>query len=188
MICYTQAKRYCREDISLIENYDKAMADDSQTWEIHHKLETHKYKDRSRTEWIRRDEDVSVQELKAFDVYYNRPAKELIFMSIVEHKRLHAEGRRGHIIVSEETRRRMSEAAKRRKTPPFTEEHKQKIRDALKGRIISDETKKKISETLKGQTLSEDTRRKISEKLKGKKRSEEARHHMSEAQKKRFAK
>ena len=30
-------KKYCCEDPSLIENYDKAIADTTQTWEIHHR-------------------------------------------------------------------------------------------------------------------------------------------------------
>lgn len=39
MICldYRHAKLWCCEDISKIENYDKAIADKTQTWVCHHK-------------------------------------------------------------------------------------------------------------------------------------------------------
>ena len=38
MICET-VKKFCSEDPSLIENYDLAIADETQTWECHHRLE-----------------------------------------------------------------------------------------------------------------------------------------------------
>lgn len=59
MINIGSTKAYCKDDITKIENYEKAIADKTQTWAIHHRLETHKYKDRNRKEWVRRDEDVS---------------------------------------------------------------------------------------------------------------------------------
>ena len=39
MINVNQAKAYCCEDISLIENYEQALNDKTQTWDCHHKLE-----------------------------------------------------------------------------------------------------------------------------------------------------
>ena len=39
MINEYQAKRYCKEDLSKIENYDKAIADTSQIWDCHHRTE-----------------------------------------------------------------------------------------------------------------------------------------------------
>lgn len=36
---YKRFKKYCCEDISLIENYEKAVNDKTQTWCCHHKLE-----------------------------------------------------------------------------------------------------------------------------------------------------
>ena len=38
MINEKQARRYCCEDISLIENYAKAMAS-GELWECHHRIE-----------------------------------------------------------------------------------------------------------------------------------------------------
>ena len=40
MISKRSAKAYCRDDISLIENYDKAIADKTQVWDCHHRRET----------------------------------------------------------------------------------------------------------------------------------------------------
>lgn len=39
MVNEKYAKSYCKEDISKIENYDKAIADTTQTWECHHRDE-----------------------------------------------------------------------------------------------------------------------------------------------------
>lgn len=79
---------------------------------------------------------------------------------------------------SEETKLKMSELAKNRKTSiggwnkglKMSDEFKEKISQISKGRIISDETKKKISESNKGKKrtpMSNETKLKISEKKKG---------------------
>ena len=39
MIMEYNAKQYCCEDITLIENYDKAIADETQVWDCHHRDE-----------------------------------------------------------------------------------------------------------------------------------------------------
>jgi len=60
-------------------------------------------------------------------------------------------------VISEESKRKMSEAKKGRKLRLGTlhsEESKRKMSKASKGRIISEETKKKISKTLKGRKKS----------------------------------
>ena len=67
--------RYCCEDLSLIENYEKAINDTTQTWHCHHCLET--------------DSFLTRDELKKQDLYYNRPASELIFLTPSEHHSLH---------------------------------------------------------------------------------------------------
>lgn len=71
-------KRYCNEDKSLIENYELAKADNFKGWCIHHKLE-HPSDDI----WV------SIQELIDKNLYYNRPASELIFMRLSDHTALH---------------------------------------------------------------------------------------------------
>ena len=73
MICEYNVKKFCKDDISLIENYDKAIYDKEQTWDCHH----------------RREILISKNDLIENDEYYNRPAGELIFLTKSEHMALH---------------------------------------------------------------------------------------------------
>lgn len=75
MIDEKHARRLCLEALSLIENYDKAVADKNETWDIHHRRET--------------DEGLSGRELLRRKEYFHRPACELIFLKHGEHSRLH---------------------------------------------------------------------------------------------------
>lgn len=107
-------------------------------------------------------------------------------------------GEGGHVPeISEETRRKLSEAKKGKSSPwmhrPKSDETKQKLSKSHKGKIISEEQKRKISETLKGRTssrkgchLSEETRQKMSEAKKGKVFSEEHKRKISESGKRRW--
>ena len=99
MISKQSAKAYCIEDISLIENYDKAIADKSCVWHCHHRRET----------------IFSRKDLIEIGEYYNRPACELIFLTKSEHHRLRNLGEHH----SEETRKKMSEAMKGENNPRF---------------------------------------------------------------------
>ena len=89
---------------------------------------------------------------------------------------------------SEETRRKMSETLKGKKSHLYgkhlSEEHKKKISDANKGKKRSEEQKKQISDVHKGKKLSEDTRRKMSKARKGEKNHFYGKHHSEEAKKK----
>ena len=76
MIDLYRAKKYCKDDISLIENYDKAI-NSTERWVIHHKLE------------LRDDYKNTVNDLILMNLYYNRPAEELIFLSNKEHTSYH---------------------------------------------------------------------------------------------------
>lgn len=116
-------KCYCRTP-ELIENYEAAVADTTQTWQCHHRLETHN------SDGERRLVDISREELIALDMYFDRPPEELIFLTESEHKRLHLKGK---------------------KRPQISEETKRKISEALKGKRLSEETKKKMRQSLKGQ-------------------------------------
>ena len=174
MISEYYAKSYCKEDISLIENYDKAIADTTQLWHCHHRRET----------------IYSRSGLIEIGEYYNRPACELIFLTPNEHHRLHTLGKN----LSEEIRKKMSESLKGR---TFSAETRKKISEKLKGEKCyifgkhhSEETRKKISESNKGEknpffgkSLSEETRKKLSEAHKGKNHSAEARKKMSDVHK-----
>ena len=184
MINEKYAKKYCRDDLSKIENYEKAIADTTQTWDLHHRLEL----------TLDGEFALSREQLKMHDMYYNRPYYELIFLTPSEHRRLHG------INVSDETRKKMSEANKgrtfseetRRKMSEshknMSEETRRKLSEAQKGRTCSDETRKKISDAKKGKKFSEEHRRKISEAIKGRTCSDETRRKMSEAAKRRWAK
>ena len=128
MIDTYRAKKFCKEDLSKIENYDKAIADTTQVWHCHHRTEI----------WWH----CSRQELIDNECYYGRKACELIFLTPAEHKSLHSKGK----IVSEETRRKISEAQKGK---PRSKESIKKRSETVKGRHLSEETKKKISEARK---------------------------------------
>ena len=125
MIDVYRAKKFCKEDISKIENYNKAISDTTQTWHCHHRTEI----------WW----NCSKQDLIENECYYNRKACELIFLTPEEHVKLHHKNK----IVSEETKQKMSKAQK--------------------GKPRSVESIRKRSETVKGRPLSEERRRKISE-------------------------
>lgn len=75
-------RKYCI-NIEQVENYELAKADNFINWDIHHRLETHN------SDGERRLVDLMADELKALDMYYNRPASELIFLKHKEHIQLH---------------------------------------------------------------------------------------------------
>ena len=166
----------------LIENYEKAVNDTTQTWQCHHRLETHN------SDGERRLVDISGSELIALGMYFDRPPEELIFMTELEHKHLHNAGKPGTFTGkhhseevkgrisesnkgkhrSEESRRRYSKAKKGKKFGPCSEEHKRKISEALKGKPKSEEHKRHMSEVRKGKPCSEESKKKRSESEKGK--------------------
>ena len=122
-------KQVCKDDPSLIENYDKAINDDTQMWVLHHRLEL----------TLDGEYAHSVEELKRLDMYYHRPYYELIFLTKSDHQILHAhdkyrktlsESLRGHE-VSTETRKKLSNAHTGRK---LSNEHKEKLSKAHMGK------------------------------------------------------
>lgn len=75
---------YCiPEQIEQIENYWLAKESNFDGWHIHHRLETHN------SDGEKRLVNLSREELIALDMYYNRPANELVFLTISEHMKLH---------------------------------------------------------------------------------------------------
>lgn len=72
-------KKYCNDAICLIENYYIALQDNFKGWCIHHRLELH-------PDYSVRFTSVS---LKKLNLYYNRPARELIFLRTEEHSSMH---------------------------------------------------------------------------------------------------
>ena len=95
MIYLKNVKKFCKDDISLIENYDKAIADKTQVWQCHHRRET----------------IFSKPDLIEIGEYYNRPACELIFLTPADHHRLHNNGNSNPMFGkhhSAEARKKMS--------------------------------------------------------------------------------
>ena len=149
-------KNFCNEDLSLIENYEKAIEDKEQTWDCHHRKGT----------------IVSKKELIEKNEYYNRPASELIFLPKKEHISLHKKGKQ----CSDETKRKISAAKQGKpswnKGKPLSEEAKRKMSIAHKGKTSflgkhhTEEAKRKMSESLRGKHLSEEHKRKVAESRK----------------------
>ena len=83
MINKYKAKRFCSEDISLIENYQEAIADEERTWDIHHRRECD---ENGRTLFTKK-------QLIEMNLYVKRPASELIFVTRSMHWKLHREQR-----------------------------------------------------------------------------------------------
>ena len=153
MISEYYEKWFCCEDISKIDNYEEAI-NSPDRWECHHRLESHNSDGDLRKAFLSREE------LKALDMYYHRPASELIFMTQYSHRSLHNVKEHNPQFgkcASEETRRKMSEARRgerngmfghknpslsqlniSRRGKPLSEEHKQK----LKGRTAWNKGKK----------------------------------------------
>lgn len=136
MISKKQAEKFCRDNIAKIENYDKAIADTTQTWDCHHRDEV---KILPCGIEVRR----SREELIENGRYYNCPANELIFLTKAEHSRLHGKGNQNTkgIHWSEEHRRKISESMKGKQNS--------------KGCKLSEETRQKMSDARKGNTMSE---------------------------------
>lgn len=116
--------RYCSEDLSHIENYDKAIADDKHLWVCHHRNEI------CLANQSRLDRGITTyRQLIADGMYWHRPACELIFLRHDEHLRLHHNGK----IVSEDTRRKLAHIAS--------------------GENLSDETRRRMSASAKARCL-----------------------------------
>ena len=81
MINENSAKRFCSEDIALIENYQEAISDEEKMWDIHHRRECD---ENGRTLFTRK-------QLIEMNLYFKRPASELIFVTKAMHLKLHRE-------------------------------------------------------------------------------------------------
>lgn len=103
---------------------NKAIADTSQTWDIHHRLE------------LTLDGEFahSKAELIRLGMYFQRPYFELIFLTHTEHQRLHMQS------LSAETLKKMSEASKGENNSMYgkhlSADARQKISVANKGKHV----------------------------------------------------
>lgn len=118
MINENYAKSYCRDDISLIENYSKAIADTAQIWHCHHRRKT----------------IYSRLGLLEIGEYYNRPACELIFLTKSDHNKVHHLGKP----LSEDTCKKISESLNGKpawnKGKHHSAEARKKMSDTMKGK------------------------------------------------------
>ena len=110
--------RFCKGDISKIENYLEAINSDL-LYDCHHRLEISPCGNKVSAKW-----------LKEHNLYYNRPAEELIFIEHGEHSRMHMKGRDS----TEKQRQNCSYA--------------QKFSKRFEGHKHSEESKSKISNSL----------------------------------------
>ena len=170
MICERNSRKFCCEDISNIENYDKAIADKENMWDCHHRLE------------IQGPFRNSKELLIRCGVYYNVPASQLIFLREDEHIRLHHCGNsywlgKHH---TDKTKRILSEQKSGSKNPSYgkhpSEETLRKRSLALKGKrhLHSEAAKLKMSKSHKGKTpwnkgrkMTDEYKKKLSQNLLG---------------------
>ena len=162
MISTQTPQKLCMEDISLIENYNKAIADTTQIWDCHH----------------RRESVYTKAQLIEIGEYYNRPAAELIFLTHKDHMLIPHAGKidgwkragksnsgRKHNI-SEDGHRKLSENGKiqgqRNKGRHLTEQQKQHLRKINLGKKMTAEQIEAMRQRLLGHSTSEQTKIKIS--------------------------
>jgi hypothetical protein len=107
--------------------------------------------------------------------YYNKSNSGIYFFRdgkhSVETKQKMSNVRKG-VPKSEDHKQKISKALKGKQNflgKKISKEHKEKISEANKGRIVSEETKKKLSQARKKRITTEETRKKLSVVHKGKK-------------------
>ena len=106
MINVNQAKRYCKEDISLIENYNEAIAS-NEKYDCHHRDEIKVLP--SGITVLR-----SYKDLKENGRYYKCQANELIFLKHTEHISMHAKYNNCKRILSIDTKKKIGAKSKGR--------------------------------------------------------------------------
>lgn len=112
MISENQARKYCYE-IEKIENYEEAVNDKDHKWDCHHRCE------------ILPCGRYSMDSLKKFGLYYNRPASELVFLRHDEHASLHKIGS----CHTEEVKHKISVSNTGKK---FSELHRNNLGEAIR--------------------------------------------------------
>ena len=125
MINERLVKRYCKDDISKIENYEKAVNDNTQVYEIHHRNELTLDGKFAHTK----------EDLIRINMYYDRPCNELIFLTKAEHTSLHMKVRPWSSVEIQNR----SKSSLGKKNPFY-------------GKTHSDEFRKNHSKLLKGKT------------------------------------
>lgn len=117
MICQTTVKKFCKDDISKIENYELAIQDKSM-WHCHHRLEL----------TLNNEKAHSKEDLKRLGMYFNRPYFELIFLPSAEHRALHNTVYR----VSDEVRKKISKHTSIAMKSFWTPEKRKSVSESVK--------------------------------------------------------
>lgn len=121
MINEKEARRYCSDDISLIQNYQQAIEDQTQVWHCHHRLQ------------FQGEFHNSAKLLKKCGMYKNVPAWQLIFLKPEIHDSMHGKWNFYNI----------AKGFCGRKGIPLSKEHRQKLSQSLMGHEVSDESREK---------------------------------------------
>lgn len=147
MIYIQSVKLFCCEDPALIENYDKAIKDNTQSWHCHHRLE------------IQDGTIITKTQLKKQGLYYKRPACELIFLTKSEHHKLHNAGINNPFYDKHHSQKTKEKLSEKHSKKTLTEEHKKHIGKAVSGKNNgmfgknhSEEARIKMSQTWKLKT------------------------------------
>lgn len=108
----SHATDYCKENLNFVEGYREALKSEEE-YVCHHRLETHIW-DSANCIWVKRNkgEALTSSQLKELNLYFNRPADELIFMRRKEHNSLHRLLRENKP-HSDETKKKISESCKK---------------------------------------------------------------------------
>lgn len=135
-------RQYCT-NVENVENYDKVIKNPELIWVLHHRKEI----ENGHTIYTH-------DQLLELNLYYHRPANELIFLTYNEHKKLHMntveekeKQRLAHVNLQKgdknpfygkkhtnETKIKISNAAKKRignKNPFYGKEHSEKTKDLI---------------------------------------------------------
>lgn len=148
MISIEGVRQKCKDDISKIENYDKAINDKDNMWELHHRLELTLDGEfaHSRAELIR------------MGMYWKRPAFELIFLEIKEHHRIH-----------DEANKKAGRGTDHNRLANYVKENG----TWCKGKKLSKETREKMSKVRIGMKFTEEHCKNISLAKQGTKHTKE---------------
>ena len=127
-----RVKSYCKDDISKIENYDLAKADNFEGWVCHHRLE------------LTPDGEfaLSREQLKMHDMYYNRPYYELIFLRRSEHSKLHMQSQKLFKFLNTPEVRAKNAMAVSKATK--TQQYRDKMSKIMKGRVLSEKHRENL--------------------------------------------
>lgn len=139
-----KAYGFCKDDLELIENFNECVQDKDTIWHCHHRLETHDENGNLR------DKEVSRKYLIEHNLYYHRPASELIFLTSSEHMRWHSNVKSRKNILKTYVEHNPDAVSKTMKE--YYKEHPERLvelSEVMKKRYEDPEERQKVSEQQK---------------------------------------